>query len=159
MKSQHKAFIHSHYTEPKIAVTPLFTIFCGTANSQVDKWNSVSTGGGRYERNQVMERMDAPIEAVCLSPDSNFLLAIMADNSMLILNTVSLAVVSRPPSLHWPSFYSPLEWLGLYTDIEHPDYILTNARTGYIQWADPTRWTTVGEVEFYVFKLILLHLV
>lgn len=94
-----------------------------------------------------MERADAPIEALWLSQDSNFLLAIMSDNSMLILNTVSLAVVSRPISLHWPAFYKPLDWLGLYTDIEHPDYLVTNTRTGYIQWIDPTKWRTIGEVK------------
>lgn len=143
--NQH-SFIHAHYTEPCIAVTSLLAIFCGTANSRVDKWNAVTTGSGKYERFQVMERMDAPVQVLWLSSDSNYLLAILSDNSMVILNSVSLAVVSRPPSLHWPAFYNPLDWLGLCTDIEHPDYVVTNTRTGYIQWVDPTKWRTFGEV-------------
>lgn len=132
-----------------IVVTPMLSVFCGTADSKVDKWNAVTSGAGRYERCQVMERMDAPVESLWLSPDSNYVLAIMSDNSLLILNSVSLAVVSRPPSLHWPSFYKPNNWLGLYTDIEHPEYVVTNARTGYIQWIDPTKWRTVGEVSIF----------
>lgn len=148
LKPAQKSFIHAHYAEPLIAVTSLLSVFCGAPNSVIDKWNAVTTGGGRYERSQVMERLDAPVEALWLSPNSMFVLVILADNSMLVLNAVSLAVVSRPSSLHWPSFYSPLSWMGLYTDIEHPDYVVANTRTGYIQWIDPTKWRTIGEVFF-----------
>lgn len=114
----------------------------------------MTTGSGRYERFQVMERMDAPVEVLWLSSDSNYLLAILSDNSMIILNTVSLAVVSRPPSMHWPAFYNPQSWLGLCTDIEHPDYVVTNTRTGYIQWVDPTKWRTFGEVSKWVLDVL-----
>ncbi|KAI6182443.1 hypothetical protein M3Y97_00380700 [Aphelenchoides bicaudatus] len=131
LKGNQMSYFHGHYTEPCIAVTSLLTVFCGAANSRVDKWNAVTSGSGRYERYQVMERMDAPVEALWLSPDSNYILANLADNSSRLL----LFLDRRP--LHWPAFYDPLKWLGLCTDIEHPDYVVANTRTGYIQWIDP----------------------
>jgi hypothetical protein len=141
-----RSHFHPHFAEPRIAVTPLLAVFCGTTNSRVDKWNTGTSGHGRYERFQVMERMDAPIKTMSLSSDSHLLLVVLADNSLVILNTASLAVVSRPQSLQWPSIFSPFQWLGLSVDIENPNYVITNTRIGYIQWLDPVKWKTVGEV-------------
>ncbi|KAI6233043.1 hypothetical protein M3Y99_00965500 [Aphelenchoides fujianensis] len=141
-----KAFFHAHPAEVCIAVTPLLSVFCGTTNCRVDRWSIATSGGGRYQQRDGIEQTDAPVEALWLSADSNFLLVVLGDNSMVVLNS-ALAVVSRPHTMQWPAAVKPVDWIGLYVDNANPDYVVTNTRFGYIQWMDPVKWRTVTELD------------
>ncbi|KAI6202945.1 hypothetical protein M3Y94_00499900 [Aphelenchoides besseyi] len=141
-----KSFFHAHPAEVCIAVTPLLSVFCGSADCRVDRWSLQTSGAGRYQQKEGIERMDAPVELLWLSADANYLMVVLADNSMVILNA-SLAVVSRPHTMQWPSNVKPLDWLGLYVDNSNPEYVVTNTRIGFIQWMDPVKWRTVSEFD------------
>ncbi|CAD5206456.1 unnamed protein product [Bursaphelenchus okinawaensis] len=141
-----RTFFHSHNSEVTIAVTSLLAVFCGTGNSRVDKWNMTTSGKGKYEQFHAMERVDAPVDCLWLSNDDSVLLTVLADNSLVVLNTSTLAVISRPQSIQW-SCEPVLDWLKLKTDVEHPNYIISNSRHGYVQWVDPVKWRTIAEFD------------
>jgi hypothetical protein len=72
-------------------------------------------------------------------------LSVLDDNSLLIAQTSTMTVVSRPEVLLWPMDVQQ-HWLGLYVDPSRPEYLLTSGRLGLIQWIDPVRWLTIGMV-------------
>ncbi|CAD5209261.1 unnamed protein product [Bursaphelenchus xylophilus] len=146
LTASNRTFFHSHNSEVNIAVTSLLAVFCGTGNCRVDKWNMTTSGKGKYEQFHAMERMDSAVDSLWLSRDDSVLVAVLADNSLVVLNTSTLAVISRPQTIQW-SPEPPTDWIGLKTDVEHPNYIVTNSRHGYVQWIDPVKWRTIAEFD------------
>lgn len=114
------------------------------------KWNLNTSGAGRWFRAEYLE-LEAPLDSMILSGDATILVVRLADNSLVAVKTSKMVALSRAQVLHTPWTDLKNLWrAGLNMDPAQPDYIVTNARCGHIQWIDPVKWRTVGMVVYFL---------
>ncbi|KAI1725245.1 hypothetical protein DdX_01896 [Ditylenchus destructor] len=136
-----KSFINVCGSSFCFVVSSHRTIFTGDGECAIAKWNLNTSGAGRWYRAEYLN-VEAPVERLLLSADASLLVAVLADNGTYVLKTATMTVVSRAQTL-LASMASPFQWMGINIDPAQPDYVVTNARLGNIQWLDPTKWRTI----------------
>lgn len=151
MDNTNKIFINVTNTSLNFIASPLRSVFTGDDECVMAKWNLNTSGAGRWFRAEYLH-LEAPVDSLVLSNDSTLILARLADNTLIVVGTNKMVVLSRAQVLHTPWAN---HWLtGLNVDPAQPDYIVTNARCGYIQWMDPVKWRTISLVGFIFIKII-----
>uniref|UniRef100_A0A915DR79 Calponin-homology (CH) domain-containing protein n=1 Tax=Ditylenchus dipsaci TaxID=166011 RepID=A0A915DR79_9BILA len=106
------------------------------------KWNLATSGTGRWYRAEYLD-VESPVENVLLSRDASILVCTLSDNSVHLVKTATMTIISQLQVMNVPTTPS-LQWMGWNLDPAQPDYLVSNARIGHIQWVDPVKWLTIS---------------
>uniref|UniRef100_A0AC35G2M5 Uncharacterized protein n=1 Tax=Panagrolaimus sp. PS1159 TaxID=55785 RepID=A0AC35G2M5_9BILA len=132
---------HRNQSAAAFAIGAHGALYCGGGEASVRKWNLASTGAGRWQSAENVEKFDAPINEISLSTDGTLLAVQLEDNTVWIIQTSTMTILCELQTMQWmPNGH----WLPLKVDPVRPDLIMTSGRIGHLQWFDPTKWRTVA---------------
>uniref|UniRef100_A0A7E4V688 WD_REPEATS_REGION domain-containing protein n=1 Tax=Panagrellus redivivus TaxID=6233 RepID=A0A7E4V688_PANRE len=134
-------FFHRNPSAAAFAIGAHGAIFSGDGEAIVRKWNVGATGTGRWEHPDGVEKFDAPVRNISLSPDGTLLSVQLEDNTIWIVQTTSMTILSELQTMQWMPIANQI---GLRADPLRPDLVLSAGRVGHVQWFDPTKWRTVA---------------
>uniref|UniRef100_A0A914PT19 Uncharacterized protein n=1 Tax=Panagrolaimus davidi TaxID=227884 RepID=A0A914PT19_9BILA len=132
---------HRNQSAAAFAIGAHGALYCGGGEASVRKWNLASTGAGRWQSAENVEKFDAPINEISLSTDGTLLAVQLEDNTVWIIQTSTMTILCELQTMQWMPHG---HWLPLKVDPVRPDLIMTSGRIGHLQWFDPTKWRTVA---------------
>lgn len=135
--------VHWHRLAPSVVLTPQGAIISGGVEGVIVKYAAHGSRTGSTA-DSFLSRLGAAISRVEISEDGSLLVAVLMDNTVVMVLLSTMAVYSRLETLQRPIGTGQF---ALTVDPLMPHLVVHNGRPGCIQWINPCTMLTTAMLD------------